>query len=113
MGKESVCGGDTEDTGSIVDLGGTPREGNGNSLKYSCLEKSHGQRRLVAYSPKGHKELDMIEQLSTHTRACVHTHTHKDYLISSFNLYIWNSFRACSLLLTFHSYVERTQSSSF
>ena len=28
--------------------------------------------RLVAYSPKGHKELDMTEQLSTHT----HTHTH-------------------------------------
>ena len=86
MGKESVCGGDTEDTGSIVDLGGTPREGNGNSLKYSCLEKSHGQRRLVAYSPKGHKELDMIEQLSTHTHvhACTHTHTHTQRLFNKF-----------------------------
>ena len=29
------------------------------------LEKSHGQRSLVGYSPKGHKELDMAERLST------------------------------------------------
>ena len=63
--------------------------------------------RLVAYSPKGHKELDMTEQLSTHTHAHAHTHTHThahthDYLISSFSLYIWNLFKACSLLLTFH-----------
>ena len=26
--------------------------------------KSHGQRRLTGYSPKGHKELDMTERLS-------------------------------------------------
>ena len=25
------------------------------------LGKSHGQRSLVGYSPKGHKELDMTE----------------------------------------------------
>ena len=29
--------------------------------------KSHGWRRLADYSPWGHKELDMTEQLSTHT----------------------------------------------
>ena len=29
--------------------------------------KSHGQRSLVGYSPWGHKELDMTEQL-THTQ---------------------------------------------
>ena len=28
--------------------------------------KSHGQRRLVGYSPWGHKELNMTERLSTH-----------------------------------------------
>ena len=28
--------------------------------------KFHGQRNLVGYSPWGHKELDMTEQLSTH-----------------------------------------------
>ena len=27
----------------------------------SCLEKSHGQRSLAGYSPKGHKESDMTE----------------------------------------------------
>ena len=28
-------------------------------------EKSHGQRSLVGYSPKGHKELNTTEQLNT------------------------------------------------
>ena len=37
------------------------REGNGNPLQYSCLEKSHGQRSLVGYSPWGRKESDMTE----------------------------------------------------
>ena len=32
----------------------------------------HGQRRLVGYSPWGHKELDTIEHTHTHT----HTHTY-------------------------------------
>ena len=32
--------------------------------------ESHGQRRLVGYSPWGYKELDTTEQLT-------HTHTHK------------------------------------
>ena len=37
------------------------------------LEKSHGQRSLVGYSPWGHKESDMTEYIPhTHT----HTHTH-------------------------------------
>ena len=31
-------------------------------------EKSHGQRSLVGYSPKGHKELDMTERLSTRVK---------------------------------------------
>ena len=31
-------------------MGSIPRWGNGNPLQYSCLEKSHGQRRLVGYS---------------------------------------------------------------
>ena len=33
--------------------------------------KTHGQRSLAGYSPWGCKDLDMIEQLNTHT----HTHT--------------------------------------
>ena len=39
------------------------------------LGEPHGQRNLAGYSPWGYKELDTIEQLSTHTHT--HTHTHK------------------------------------
>ena len=45
------------DKGSIPGLGRTPRGGNGNPLQYSCLEKSHGQRSLVGYSPWGRKRV--------------------------------------------------------
>ena len=38
-------------------------EGNDTPLQYSSLEKSHGWRSLVGYSPLGRKELDMTEQL--------------------------------------------------
>ena len=31
--------------------------------------KSHGQKSLAGYSPWGHKELDMTEEL-THTHSC-------------------------------------------
>ena len=37
--------------------------------------KFHGQRRLAGYSPKGHKELDTTEQLSTHT------HTYREQCV--------------------------------
>ena len=51
------------DPGSIPGSGRSPGEGNSNPLQYSCLEKSHGWRSLVGYSPWGHKELDTTEQL--------------------------------------------------
>ena len=38
------------DEGLIPRLGRLPRVGNGNTLQYSCLEKSHGQKSLVDYS---------------------------------------------------------------
>ena len=37
-GKESVCS--AGNPGSILGLGRTPGEGNGNPLQYSCLENS-------------------------------------------------------------------------
>jgi len=43
--------------GYIPGLGRSPEEGNGNPLQYSCLEKSHGQRSLVGYSPWGLKRV--------------------------------------------------------
>ena len=47
--------------GLIAGLGKSPGEGNGSPFQYSCLEKSHGQKSLVGYSPWGHKESEMTE----------------------------------------------------
>ena len=46
------------DVGSIPGSGRSHGEGNGAPLQYSCLENPHGWRRLVGYSPCGHKESD-------------------------------------------------------
>ena len=83
-GKESACNAGT--LGSIPGLGRSPGGGHGNPLQYSCLENPHGQRSLVGYSPRGRKESDTTERLSTHithtqmhthTRKCAHKHIHK------------------------------------
>ena len=42
--------------GSIPGLGRSPGEGNGNAFQYSS-GKSHGQRSLVGYSPRGCKSV--------------------------------------------------------
>ena len=65
VGKESAsCVGDL---GSILGLGRSRGEGNGNLLQYSCLG-SHMDRGTwwttvhgVGYSPWGHKESDTTE----------------------------------------------------
>ena len=49
------------DSGSIPGSGRSPGEGNGNPLQYSCLEKSHGWKSLVGFSPWGRKESDTTE----------------------------------------------------
>ena len=59
--KAPVC--NAGDLGSIPGSGRFPGEQNGNPLH----EESHGQRSLVGYSPWGHKELDMTEQLHSLT----------------------------------------------
>ena len=51
------------DPSSVPGSGRSPGKGNGNSLQYSCLEDSHGQRSLADYSPWGHEELDATERL--------------------------------------------------
>ena len=60
--KASAC--NAGDLGSIPGSGRSPGEGNGNPLQYSCLEKSHGRRSLVGYSPRGCKESDTPEQVT-------------------------------------------------
>ena len=53
-----------EDLGSIPWLGRSPGEGNGNPLKYSCLEETV---EPGGYCPWGCKELDMTERLTLFT----------------------------------------------
>ena len=61
------------DLGSIPGLRRTlEARGQGNPPQYSCLENPYGQRNLVGYSPWGHKESDMTEQLSTNPKLSVH-----------------------------------------
>ena len=61
--KESAC--NVGDLGSIPGMGRSPGGRHGYPLQYSCLENPHEQRSLAGYSPWGHKESEMIEQLST------------------------------------------------
>ena len=42
-----------------LEKGRSPGEGNGNPLPYSCLENSMDRGAWWAYTPWGHKELDM------------------------------------------------------
>ena len=62
-GKESAC--NVEFLGSIPGLERSPGRGHDNLLQYSYLENPQGQRSLEGYSPWGHKEADMTEQLNT------------------------------------------------
>ena len=59
-GKESAC--NAGDRGSIPGLGRSSEEGNGTPV--FLPGRFHGQRSLAAYSPWGHKESDIIEQLT-------------------------------------------------
>ena len=56
--------GDTGDPGSISELG-----------------RSHGQMSLVGYSPRDHKESDMMEQLSTHICITENSDWYKAFVI--------------------------------
>ena len=51
--------------GWIPGLGRSPGGGQGSPLQCSCLENPHGQRSLAGYSPRGRKESDTTEPLST------------------------------------------------
>ena len=53
------------DLGSIPGLVRSSGEGNGNPLQCSCLGNPMDGGALEGYSPWGHKESDMTEQLIT------------------------------------------------
>ena len=56
--------GDARDAGLIPWVGKIPWRRKWQPTPVFLLEKSRGQRRLAGYSPWGHKESDMTEQLS-------------------------------------------------
>ena len=60
-GKASAC--NAGDSGLIPGCRRSPGEENGNPLQHSCLENPHGQRNLTGFSPWGHKESDMTDQI--------------------------------------------------
>ena len=87
-GKESACQGGRPGFNPWV--GKVPWRRKWQSTPVSLPGKSHGQRNLVGNSPRGHKESDTTEWLSTHTcvriPTCAHTYTlHKRYM----NTFIW------------------------
>ena len=53
------------DPGSISGLGISSGEGKWQPTPIFLPEKRYGQRSLVGYNPKSHKESDMTERLST------------------------------------------------
>ena len=54
--EESAC--NAGDQGSIPELERSSGEGNCNPLQYSLPGKSHGERSLAGYSPRGRQESD-------------------------------------------------------
>ena len=66
VGKESTCSsGYTGDVGSIPGLGRFHWREKQQPTPVFLPEKSHEQRSLAGYSPKGCKGLDTTERLST------------------------------------------------
>ena len=63
IGKESTC--NARDWGLIPGLGRSPGEGKGYPLQYSGLENSMD---CMVHSPWGHKESEMMKQLSQQHR---------------------------------------------
>ena len=58
-GRESTC--QAGDTGLIPGLGGSPGEGNGNALRYSCLGNSKDREVWRSTVDGVANELDMTE----------------------------------------------------
>ena len=56
-GQESTC--NVGNLGLIARLGRSPGEGNGHPV--FLPGESHGQRSLMGYCPRGHKELDTTQ----------------------------------------------------
>ena len=60
------------DPGSILGLGRSPGEGNGNPLQYSCLENPMEGRSLVGYSPWGHKSRTQLRDFHLYFQCLIY-----------------------------------------
>ena len=65
------------DGSSIPRWGKSPRGSNGNPLQYS---KRHGQRSLNGYSPRGGKELDITQRLSSSSKDEIYNIFQSDHI---------------------------------
>ena len=50
------------EAGSVLELGRSPGEGNGNLPQYSCLGNSMDRGAWQGYSPRGHTESDRVTE---------------------------------------------------
>ena len=76
------------DLGSISGSGRSPREGNGNPLQYSCLENPMDGGSWLGYSPWGHKESDMTEQLHFHFHNICEVHLLSRMYVSALHSFL-------------------------
>ena len=70
----------------------SPGGGDGNLFQYSCLEKSHGQRSLVATVHGVANSTTWLGDwicAQAHTHKHTHTHTHKTDLHFRNNVQVW------------------------
>ena len=105
-----VNAGDIREAGSIPGWGRSPGGGHGNPLQYSCLENSHGQRRLAGYSPWGHTKWTQLKRLSMQhaytNSATINCETLDKLfwlLIFSFSIKSWRRLRYSTKYSTMHS----------
>ena len=98
VGKESACNAGGPGFHSWV--GKIPWRRAWQPTQFFFLENPHGQRRLTGCSPRGHKELDMTEQLSTRKiklvkkkRLQIENSQKKHAHIDSYILIIWKKLR--------------------
>ena len=72
-GKETTCQWwrDVRDADLTPGSGRSPEGGHGSPLQYSCLENPM-DRGAMSYSPWGHKESDMTEQLGLWLSSFLH-----------------------------------------
>ena len=79
--------------------GRSPREENGNSLQYSCLENPMDNRSLAGYSPWNCKEPDMTESIEDACRL-LRTSRNESIFDISFNSHRhWHMGRIQNILL--------------